>query len=140
MSNEIVLLIIGGILGFVSSLLVIIIQNRISTNNENRQSLKRQREDAYLQYAKALLSIEFDDNIESYYDPSDAVKATQYWSTYKISEAKLYLYGSATIKNMAQNFSFDLHDSVENHITFPVESRRLEIIDAIRKELQIHQI
>ena len=102
----------------------------IGLKNEIKQQRLIKREEAYLEFINALLKIEVDYQF-------DEVHTHDFWPIFNAAQAKLNLYGSKEIIQLSREFQWHLHDCWENHWDKGTESKKWELVDAIRKELHI---
>ena len=88
------------------------------------------REESYLEFIHALLKIEVDDQF-------DEVHTHDFWPIFNEAQAKLNLYGSEKIIQLTREFQWHLQDCWDNHWDKGIDTKKWELVDAIREELKI---
>lgn len=118
--------VVGGLIAIAGSAA----QAIINSKHETTQHHRAKREEAYLEFIDALLSIEIDYQ-------SDKIDTHDFWTKFNSIQAKLNLYGSKQIIQLTREFQWHLNECWENHYDKGTEIKKWYLVNKIRKELKI---
>ena len=121
--KELAFVCIGGVVGVMDG----VDQSAFALKKDLKQQRMLKREDAYLSFILALLSVVVDDS-------RDKVLASEFWPISRDAQARIYLYGSKKQLNCYKIFN-GIWMNVGKIIVTKELNKKLDLVSELRKEL-----